>query len=46
MAGSIPILQYLGRIMQESKTDIEVSTALILFGAVRFVAGMCTNLAY
>lgn len=39
MSGSIPIQQYFGRIMQESKTDIPVSTALIIFGAVKFLVG-------
>lgn len=44
MSGSIPILQYLGLIIQESKTDIQVSTALIIFGAVRFLVGEYSKL--
>ncbi|KAJ0177090.1 hypothetical protein K1T71_007099 [Dendrolimus kikuchii] len=44
MSGSIPIQQYLGRIIQESNTKMEVSTALIIFGAIRFVVGIFATL--
>nr|XP_021183295.2 facilitated trehalose transporter Tret1 [Helicoverpa armigera] len=40
MAGSIPIQQYLGRIIQQSNCGLEVSTALIIFGAIRFAVGL------
>ncbi|KAG6445909.1 facilitated trehalose transporter Tret1 [Manduca sexta] len=43
MAGTIPIMQYLGRIMQESKSGMEVSTALIIFGVVRFIVGLVSS---
>ncbi|XP_075973563.1 facilitated trehalose transporter Tret1-like [Anticarsia gemmatalis] len=40
MSGSIPILQYLGRIVQDSTTTVSVSTALIVFGTIRFIVGV------
>lgn len=39
MSGLHAIQQYLGLIIQESKFDIKLSTALIIFGVVRFVVG-------
>ncbi|XP_050560725.1 facilitated trehalose transporter Tret1-like isoform X10 [Spodoptera frugiperda] len=39
-AGSIPIQQYMGRIIQQSNCGLPVSTALIIFGAVRFAVGL------
>ncbi|KAF9806484.1 hypothetical protein SFRURICE_001279 [Spodoptera frugiperda] len=39
-AGSIPIQQYMGRIIQQSNCGLRVSTALIIFGAVRFAVGL------
>lgn len=40
MSGSIAIQQYLGRIVQESKANVNVSTILIIFGAVKLFAGI------
>ncbi|KAG6445906.1 hypothetical protein O3G_MSEX004158 [Manduca sexta] len=43
MSGSIPIQQYFGSIIQESNKDIQLSTALILFGGLRFCAGILSS---
>ncbi|XP_047024262.1 facilitated trehalose transporter Tret1-like [Helicoverpa zea] len=43
MSGTLAILQYLGRIFQESNTNINLSTALMVFGAVRFVVGIFSS---
>ncbi|XP_075973055.1 facilitated trehalose transporter Tret1-like [Anticarsia gemmatalis] len=40
MTGSIAISQYLGVIIQECKMDIEMSTALIAFGAIKLLSGV------
>ncbi|CAH2106565.1 unnamed protein product [Euphydryas editha] len=40
MTGAMTIQQYLGRIMQEINTDMELSTFLIIFGAVKFIVGI------
>ncbi|KAJ8730225.1 hypothetical protein PYW07_017263 [Mythimna separata] len=39
-AGTLPIQQYIGRIIQQSNCGLQVSTALLIFGAVRFVIGL------
>lgn len=39
MAGSIPIQQYFGHIVQESNDEMEVSTTLMIFGVVCFSVG-------
>ncbi|KAJ8730227.1 hypothetical protein PYW07_017265 [Mythimna separata] len=43
MSGSIAIQQYLGRIVQESETDINVSTVLIIYGGLKFFVGIFSS---
>ncbi|KAJ8728017.1 hypothetical protein PYW08_016402 [Mythimna loreyi] len=43
MSGSIAIQEYLGRIVQESETNINVSTVLIIYGAVKFIVGIFSS---
>ncbi|KAJ8730224.1 hypothetical protein PYW07_017262 [Mythimna separata] len=43
MSGSIAIQEYLGRIVQESQTDVNVSTVLIIYGAVKFIVGIFSS---
>ncbi|KAJ8728016.1 hypothetical protein PYW08_016401 [Mythimna loreyi] len=39
-AGTLPIQQYIGRIIQQSNSGFQVSTALVIFGIVRFIVGI------
>ncbi|KAF9420950.1 hypothetical protein HW555_002933 [Spodoptera exigua] len=43
MAGPIAIQQYFGRIVQESKTNVNISIVLITFGAVKFIVGIISS---
>ncbi|XP_050560719.1 facilitated trehalose transporter Tret1-like isoform X3 [Spodoptera frugiperda] len=44
MAGPIAIQQYFGRIVQESKTNVNISIVLITFGAVKFIVGIISSM--
>ncbi|CAK1547070.1 unnamed protein product [Leptosia nina] len=44
MTGSQTVLQYLGVIMEESKTDIRLPVMIIIFGAVKFVVGVISSI--
>ncbi|CAH0397991.1 unnamed protein product [Chilo suppressalis] len=43
MTGVMTVQQYLGRIMQDTQTDIKLSTVFIIFGAVRFLIGIMSS---
>ncbi|XP_028161731.1 facilitated trehalose transporter Tret1-like [Ostrinia furnacalis] len=44
LSGSIVIQHYLGLIVKDSKIQMELSTAFIIFGAVRFVSAVMSSL--
>ncbi|XP_075973562.1 facilitated trehalose transporter Tret1-like isoform X2 [Anticarsia gemmatalis] len=44
MTGTVPIQQYLGRIIQQSDSGMAISTALITFGIIRLAAGLALPL--
>ncbi|CAG9786278.1 unnamed protein product [Diatraea saccharalis] len=44
MTGVMTVQQYLGRIMQDTKTDIKLTTVFIIFGAVRFLIGIMSSI--
>ncbi|XP_022831116.1 facilitated trehalose transporter Tret1-like [Spodoptera litura] len=43
MTGAVVIRQYLGWIIEETKSDMKTSLALIIYGAVSFVVGMMSS---
>ncbi|XP_052759497.1 facilitated trehalose transporter Tret1-like [Galleria mellonella] len=44
MTGQITTRNYLGRIMQESKSKISLETVFIIFGAVNFLVGVMSSI--
>ncbi|XP_047995207.1 facilitated trehalose transporter Tret1-like [Leguminivora glycinivorella] len=44
MTGSLAVQQYLSTILEESNIHMQVSTAVIVFGAVRFVVGIMSSI--
>ncbi|KAL0841079.1 hypothetical protein ABMA28_014844 [Loxostege sticticalis] len=44
LSGFLVIQQYLGLIIKDSKMQIDVSTALIIFGAVRFISAVMSSM--
>ncbi|XP_063362266.1 facilitated trehalose transporter Tret1-like [Cydia amplana] len=44
MTGSMAVQQYLSTILEESKITMQMSTAVIVFGAVRFVVGIMSSI--
>ncbi|KAL0841082.1 hypothetical protein ABMA28_014846 [Loxostege sticticalis] len=44
LTGSIVIQHYLGLIMKDSKIQMDLPTAFIIFGAVRFISGVMSSL--
>ncbi|XP_063825376.1 facilitated trehalose transporter Tret1-like [Ostrinia nubilalis] len=44
MVGVVTVQHYLGRIMQDTKSDINLATIFIIFGAVRFVIGIMSSI--
>ncbi|XP_041978516.1 facilitated trehalose transporter Tret1-like [Aricia agestis] len=43
LTGALAIQQYLGTIIGESKSDIKPSTAMVIFGAVKFVVSITST---